>query len=82
MPNDERLFSLIEPHTQLYPGIESTIGGLQSGNGQKRCRDRGELGLERYQALGILGRNLRTFGRPLIQRDAPDSKAARIQCAA
>ena len=64
---------------QRHPGIESMIGSLQSGNGQKRCRDRGELGLERYLALGILGRNLHTFGRLLIQREAPDSEAARTQ---
>ena len=67
---------------QRHPGIESAIGGLQSGNGQKRCRDRGELGLERYLALGILGRNLHTFGRLLIQREAPQSEAARTQRAA
>lgn len=67
---------------QRHPGIESAIGGLQSGNGQKRCRDRGELGLERYLALGILGRNLHTFGRILIQREAPQSEAARTQRAA
>ena len=67
---------------QRHPGIESMIGGLQSGNGQKRCRDRGELGLERYLALGILGRNLHTFGRLLIQREAPHSEAARTQRAA
>ena len=67
---------------QRHPGIESAIGGLQSGNGQKRCRDRGELGLERYLALGILGRNLHTFGRLLIQREAPHSEAARTQRAA
>jgi hypothetical protein len=67
---------------QRHPGIESAIGGLQSGNGQKRCRDRGELGLQRYLALGILGRNLHTFGRLLIQREAPDSEAAHTQRAA
>lgn len=67
---------------QRHPGIESAIGGLQSGNGQKRCRDRGELGLERYLALGILGRNLHTFGRLLIQREAPHSEAAYTQRAA
>ena len=67
---------------QRHPGIESAIGGLQSGNGQKRCRDRGELGLERYLALGLLGRNLHTFGRLLIQREAPDSEAAHSQRAA
>lgn len=67
---------------QRHPGIESMIGGLQSGNGQKRCRDRGELGLERDLALGLLGRNLHTFGRLLIQREAPHSEAARTQRAA
>ena len=67
---------------QRHPGIESAIGGLQSGNGQKRCRDRGELGLERYLALGILGRNLHTFGRLLIQSEAPQSEAARTLRAA
>ena len=67
---------------QRHPGIESAIGGLQSGNGQKRCRDRGQLGLERYLSLGILGRNLHTFGRLLIQREAPDSEAAHSQRAA
>lgn len=67
---------------QRHPGIESMIGSLQSGNGQKRCRDRGELGLERYLALGILGRNLHTFGRLLIQREAPHSEAAQTQRAA
>lgn len=61
---------------QRHPGIESAIGGLQSGNGQKRCRDHGELGLERYLALGVLGRNLHTFGRLLIHREAPNSEAA------
>jgi IS5 family transposase len=67
---------------QRHPGIESAINGLQSGNGQTRCRDRGELGLERYLALGILGRNLHTFGRLLIQREALHSEAARTQRAA
>src|SRR5712691_3259145 len=67
---------------QRHPGIESAIGGLQSGNGQKRCRDRGELGLERYLALGLLGRNLHTLGRLLIHREAPDSEAARTHRAA
>ena len=67
---------------QRHPGIESAISGLQSGNGQKRCRDRGELGLERYLALGLLGRNLHTFGRLLIQREAPNSEAAYSQRAA
>ena len=67
---------------QHHPGIESAIGGLQSGNGLKRCRDRGELGLERYLALGILGRNLHTLGRLVIQRAAPNSEAAHTRRAA
>ena len=62
---------------QRHPGIESAIGDLQSGNGQTRCRNWGELGLVRDLALGIRGRKLHTFGRPLIQREAPNSKAAR-----
>ena len=37
---------------QTHPGIESAIGALQSGNGLRRCRDRTELGFERYLALG------------------------------
>ena len=46
---------------QHHPGIESAIGALQAGNGQKRCRDRGKRGYDRYVALGILGRNLHTL---------------------
>lgn len=49
-----------------HSGIESAIGALQSGNGLKRCRDRSELGLERYLGLAILGRNLHVLGKLLI----------------
>lgn len=59
-----------------HPGVESAIGALQSGNAQKRCRDRGERGYERYAALGILGRNLHTLGRLLIAQQHPDCPAA------
>ena len=48
------------------PGIESAIGALQCGNGLKRCRDKTELGFERYLALAILGRNLHTLGKRLL----------------
>ena len=58
---------------QRHPGIESAIGALQSGNGLKRCRDRSELGLERYLGLAILGRNLHVLGKHLIA--ARDSEA-------
>lgn len=42
----------------------------------KRCRDRSEIGFERYVSLAILGRNLHTLGRMLIAAQAPDSAAA------
>ena len=62
---------------QNHPGVESEIGALQSGNGLKRCRDRGKRGLERYVALGILGRNLQTLGKLLLARDAAECQAAK-----
>lgn len=60
-----------------HPGIESAIGALQSGNGMKRCRDRSELGFERYLGLAILGRNIHTLGKLLIARRAAESAAAK-----
>ncbi len=41
-----------------------------------RCRDRTEVGFDRYLALAILGRNLQTLGKLLIQQQAPESLAA------
>jgi len=64
---------------QNHSGVESAIGALQSGNGLERCRDRSEVGLERYVSLAILGRNLHTLGRLLIAQQAPDSEAARTR---
>lgn len=61
---------------QNHPGVESVIGALQKGNGQKRCRDRSKRGYERYVALGILGRNLQTLGKLLLAQDKVDCKAA------
>jgi len=61
---------------QNHPGVESAIGALQSGNGMQRCRDRSEIGFERYISLAILGRNLHTLGRLLIARESPKSEAA------
>lgn len=61
---------------QNHPGVESAIGALQSGNGMERCRDRSELGFERYVSLAILGRNMHTLGRRLIAKEAADSEAA------
>jgi hypothetical protein len=61
---------------QHHPGIESVIGALQSGNGQKRCRDRSKRGYERYVGLGILGRNLQTLGKVLLAREQSECQAA------
>lgn len=61
---------------QNHPGIESAIGALQAGNGQKRCRDRGKRGYERYVALGVLGRNLQTLGKLLLAQDEAECQAA------
>ena len=54
-----------------HSGVESAIGALQRGNGLKRCRDRSEIGFERYFGLAVLGRNIHTLGKLLLaQRDA------------
>lgn len=60
---------------QNHPGIESAIGALQSGNALKRCRDRSEIGFERYLQLAVLGRNLHTVGRLLIAKMNQDVAA-------
>jgi hypothetical protein len=62
---------------QNHPGVESAINGLQAGNGLKRCRDRTELGYERYVGLGVLGRNLHVLGKVLLAQEARDSEAAK-----
>ena len=59
-----------------HPGVESAIGALQAGNGLERCRDKTELGFERYVALGVLGRNLQTLGKLLIAREDESCHAA------
>lgn len=61
---------------QNHSGVESAIGALQSGNAMQRCRDRTEVGFERYMSLAILGRNLHTLGKLLIAEVAPKSPAA------
>jgi hypothetical protein len=70
---DEEFFAAQQNH----PGVESAIGALQSGNALKRCRDRSEVGLERYVQLAILGRNLHTLGRLLIAKENEDAAAGR-----
>lgn len=67
----------IEEKTVRYrhAGIESAIGGLQRGNGLDRCRDRSEVGLQRYLGLGVLSRNMQVLGKLLIAREVGDSIA-------
>ena len=62
---------------QNHPGVESAIGALQSGNGQKRSRDKSKLGYERYVGLGILGRNLQVLGKLLLAQDDAACQAAK-----
>ena len=64
---------------QNHSGVEATIGALQSGNAMKRCRDRSELGCERYMQLAHLGRNLQTLGRLLIAKENKDAAAGRTR---
>jgi hypothetical protein len=60
-----------------HPGVESAIHALVDGNGLAVCRDRGEEGYERYVAFGILGRNLHTLGRLLLDRAQDKQKSLR-----
>jgi hypothetical protein len=62
---------------QNHPGVESAIGALQAGNGQKRCRDKSKPGYDRYVGLGILGRNLQVLGKLLLAQDDAACQAAK-----
>jgi len=62
-----------------HSGIESAIGAFQSGNGMKRCRDRGETGFERYLGYAVLGRNIHVLGKFLITKANAKSKSARTK---
>ena len=65
-PKEEEQTSPFIQARHHHAGVESKIGALQSGNGQSRCRDRGEVGYARYIMLGALARNLQTLGRLLL----------------
>jgi IS5 family transposase len=62
---------------QRHSGVEAAIGAIQRGNGLKRCRDRSELGFERYFGLAILGRNIHTLGKLLIAQRNPLAASAK-----
>jgi IS5 family transposase len=66
-----------------HSGVESAIGAMQRGNGLKRCRDRSELGFERYFGLAVLGRNIQTLGKLLLgARHASTASAQSLRQAA
>ncbi len=67
---DETGDEIFHASRKRHSGVESAIGALQKRNGLKRCRDRGDVGFERYVALGILGRNLHVLGKILIAKEA------------
>lgn len=70
---------------QSHPGVESAINALQCGNGMQRCRDRTEIGFERYLQLAVLGRNLHVLGKIVLSRQDAGCNAAmsrRKKCAA
>lgn len=59
-----------------HSGVESAIGAMQRGNGLKRCRDRSEVGFERYFGLAILGRNIHTLGKLLLAKHHSETASA------
>ena len=61
---------------QRHSGVESSIGAMQAGNGLKRCRDRSEMGFERYIGLAVLGRNIHILGKLMIARQGEGTAAA------
>ena len=62
---------------QAHSGVEALIGVLQRGKGLKRCRDRSQLGYERYVGLAVLGHNLQILGKRLLRLRDPDCLAAK-----
>lgn len=62
-----------------HSGVESAIGAMQRGNGLKRCRDRSELGFERYFGLAVLGRNIHTLGKLLLAQHHASTLSAHSQ---
>jgi transposase, IS5 family len=71
----EQASTAFQEARRAHPGIEALIGVLQRANGLKRCRDRSQLGYDRYVGLAILGRNLHTLGKVLLQHQHPQCLA-------
>jgi transposase, IS5 family len=58
-----------------HAGIESAINALEFSNGLERCRDKTEIGYERYVGIAILGRNLHVLGKLILSKLNPGSQA-------
>ena len=69
----------IHDSRKRHSGIESAINAFQSGNGMKRCRDRTEIGLQRYLGLAVLGRNIHVLGKLLIAQANAEAEASRTK---
>lgn len=59
---------------RAHSAVESAINALESC-GLSRCRDRTEVGFKRYVALGVIGRNLKTLGAKLLERERQQQAA-------
>jgi IS5 family transposase len=55
-------------HYRWRAGIEGRIHSLRRDFGLKRCRDHGEVGMERSVGWGILASNLRQIGQTCAKR--------------
>ena len=66
LPTEE--LSEFERARLWHAEVESKIGALQSGNGLVRCRDRGDVGYQRYVMLAAVARNLQTLGKLLLDQ--------------
>lgn len=87
--NQEKLARIIEHPCLPKPGAKQSVEQQSSAgvkfhqarqrHGLKRCRDRTELGFERYVALAILGRNLHTLGKLVIEQKNAACEAAQTK---
>jgi IS5 family transposase len=52
-------------------GAEGRISLLRRRFGLRRCRYRGEAGMERWVGWGVIAHDLRAIGRAVARRQAP-----------